>query len=101
MVPFKYVDFYDVPRLILLKYRDRLFLLASYFDEEKDDYEDNYSIDILPSLVEQRILESSRKVLEEEIEGRLHLGEIHVKDVVFDRTRRQMLDSTFLNKYIK
>jgi hypothetical protein len=53
MVPFKYIDFYDVPRFLLLKYRDHLFLLASYFDEEKDDYDDNYSIDILPSWVEQ------------------------------------------------
>ena len=50
MVPFKYIDFWDVPRFLLLKYRDHLFLLASYFDEEKDDYDDNYSIEHLAVL---------------------------------------------------
>jgi hypothetical protein len=101
MVPFKYVDFYDVPRFILLKYRGHLFVLANYFDEEKDDYDDNYSIDILPSWVDQKIAESSWKVLEEDIEGRRQLGEIPVKDVVFDQTKRRTLDPTFLDKYMK
>jgi len=87
--------------LILLKYRDHLFLLASYFDEEKDDYDDNYSIDILPSWVEQKIAELSWKVLEEDIDGRRQLGEIPVKDVVFDQTKRRTLDPTFLDKYMK
>jgi len=101
MVPFKYIDFWDVPRFLLLKYRDHLYLLASYFDEEKDDYDDNYSIDILPSWVEQKIAESSWKVLEEDIDGRRQLGEIPVKDVVFDQTKKRTLDPTFLDKYMK
>jgi hypothetical protein len=101
MVAFKYVDFYDVPRLILFKYRNLLFLLASYFDESKDDHEDNYSIELLPTWVEQKIADSSWKVLEEEISGRQLLGQIPVKDVIFDHTKRQTLDPTFLDKYLK
>jgi hypothetical protein len=100
MAPFKYVDFYDVPRLILLKYRDHLFLLASYFDEEKDDYDDKYSVDILPPWVEQKIGESNWRVLEGGIEGRRQIGEIPVKDIVFDQTKRRALDPTFLDKYM-
>ena len=87
--------------MILLKYRDHLFLLASYFDEDKDDYDHNYSIDLLPSWVEQKFAESSRKVLEEDIDGRRQLGEIPVKDVVFDQTKRRTLDPTFLDEYMK
>jgi hypothetical protein len=98
MVPFKYVEFCDVPRLITFKYRDKFFLLASYFDEEKDDYEENYLIEILPPWVEQRIGEASWTVLEDDIGAKL-LGEIPVKDVVFDLTKRRTLDPTFLNKY--
>jgi hypothetical protein len=101
MVPFSYAEFYDVPRLILFTYRDHLFLLASFFDEEKDDYEENYSIELLPSWVEEKIAVWSWKVLEDEISGRRLLGEIPVKDVVFDQTKSQTLDPTFLDKYLK
>src|SRR6266852_4081649 len=100
MVPFKYVDFYDIPRLIMLRYQGHLFLLASYFDEEKDDHDENYSIELLPSWVEQKIADSSWKVLEDDIGAKL-LGEIPVKDVVFDHTKRRTLDPIFLDKYLK
>ena len=100
MVPFKYVDFYDVPRLIMLRYQNLLFLLASHFDEEKDDYEENYSIELLPSWVEQKIAASSWKVLEDDI-GARRLGEIPVKDVVFDHTKRRALNTAFLDEYLK
>jgi hypothetical protein len=100
MVPFKYVDFYDVPRLIMFRYRDRLFLLASYFDDEKDDHDENYSIQLLPSWVEQKIADSSWKVLEDDIGAEL-LGEVPVKAVGFDETKRRTLDPTFLDKYLK
>jgi len=99
MVPFKYVDFYDVPGLILLKYRDELFLLASYFVEDRDDYEAEYRISILPSWVEQKIADSSWKVLENEI-GARPVGTLPVKDLVFDQTKRQTLDPAFLDKYL-
>ena len=100
MVSFKYVDFYDVPRLIIFRYQGHLFLLGSYFDEDKDDHDEDYSIELLPSWVEQKIAELSWKVLEDDISGRRRLGDIPLKDVVFDSTRRQALDPTFLDKYI-
>jgi hypothetical protein len=100
MVPFKYVDFYDVPRLILFQYREHLFLLSSYFDKDKDDHDDDYSIEVLPSSVAQRIEKESWKVLED-LEGRRPLGEIPVKDVIFDQTKRRTLDPGFLDKFLK
>jgi hypothetical protein len=48
MVEFQYGDFCDVPRFIILKYRDTLFLLRSAFDEELDEYPDSYSVYRLP-----------------------------------------------------
>ncbi len=100
MVQFKYVDFNDVPHLVLFTYRGRLILLASYFNEEKDDYDENYSIQILPSWVEQRIAESSWRVLEDDI-GAEQIGEISIKDVIFDSSKRNTLDPSFLDKYLE
>ncbi len=44
MVPFRYVDYYDVPRTIALRYKGKLFLLQSAFDDKLDEYPDNYSV---------------------------------------------------------
>jgi hypothetical protein len=54
----------------------------------------------LPSWVEQKIADSSWKVLEEDIGSKL-LGEIPVKDVIFDETKRRTLDPTFLDRFLK
>ena len=96
MVPFKYINFWDVPRLIILKYRDKLFLLGSYFDDALDEYDDHYTIESIPFYVEQGIMESWSVL--EKIE-RHPVGKILVKDVVFDETRRKFLDPVFLNQY--
>lgn len=100
MVPFYYVDYFDVPRVIRFWYRHRLFLLASHFDEELDDFETDYSISLLPAWVDQKIKEtSSWKILEEEGAWGTPLGTIPVKQVIFDSTRRRTLDPAFLDKY--
>jgi hypothetical protein len=98
MVPFRYCDFWDVPRLVIVKYRDKLFLLGSYFDEALDDYDEAYTIEIVPQWVEQRI-ESSWDFLKE-IE-RCVVGTVPVKEVVFDKTKRQFLNPGFLDKYVE
>ena len=97
MVPFKYFDFWDVPRVITISYRDQHFLLESYFDEAIDDYPEDYTITMVAPELEQQIMESSWTVLAE-IERR-PLGTIPVREVVFDESRRKYLDPAFLDKY--
>ncbi|MGH9633577.1 MAG: hypothetical protein ACRD72_01955 [Candidatus Angelobacter sp.] len=97
MIPFKYFEFWDVPRVIMISYHDQDFLLESYFDEAIDDYPDDYAITLVAPGLEQRIRESSWTVLAE-IERR-PLGTIPVREVVFDETRRKYLDPVFLDKY--
>jgi len=101
MVPFIYVDFWDVPRLLLFRYRESLFVLASCFSEEKDDWPDSYTIQSLPNWVEDKIRESDWRVLEQEIEGRKFLGEIAVNSVIFDETRKRTLDPSFLDEFLE
>jgi hypothetical protein len=97
MIAFKYFDFWDVPRVITISYRDQHFLLESHFDEAIDDYDEDYTITQVAPGLEQRIMGSSWAVLTE-IERR-PLGRIPVKDVAFDETRRKSLDPIFLDKY--
>ncbi len=39
MTDFRYVDFYEFPRTIVLRVRNRWFLLQSAFNDELDEYE--------------------------------------------------------------
>jgi hypothetical protein len=48
MVPFRFVEFFDVPRTIVVRYRKLLFLLQTAFDHELDKYPENYSVYLLP-----------------------------------------------------
>jgi hypothetical protein len=96
MVPFKYGDFYDVPRLIVLKYKGRIIMLGSYFDEKKDEYEDSYSIYLLPSSTN---VEVSKSLYEGDVDAKL-IGSVSIKSVVFDTTKRNALNPEFLDKYL-
>jgi hypothetical protein len=95
MVPFRYIEFYDVPRTIALHYRGKLLLLQSAFDEELDEYPDRYSVYLLPEEAEASLQESSWSFME-----RLKLtciGQVPVKDVRFDPTKRHALDASVLD----
>jgi hypothetical protein len=96
MVPFKYGDFYDVPRLIVLKYKGRIIMLGSYFDEKKDEYEDSYSIYLLPSSIN---VEVSKSLYQGDVDAKL-IGSVSIKSVVFDTTKRNALNPEFLDKYL-
>jgi len=96
MVPFNYGDFYDVPRLILLKYKGQVIMLGSYFDEKKDEYEDSYSIYLLPSSIEEEI---SKSLYEGDVEAKL-IGSVPIRSVIFDGTKRRALNPEFLDKYL-
>ena len=59
MVPFKYVDFYDVPRTIVLRYKGKFLLLQSAFEDQIDDYAESYSVYELPESVESSLARGS------------------------------------------
>ena len=63
MIPFRYGGFWDVPRYIVLRYRDGLLYVQSAFDEELDDYPDNYSVYKIPTSAEPSIEEGSWEFL--------------------------------------
>jgi len=99
MVAFRYADFYDVPRLIFFDHLHAHYLLQSLFNDEKDDYEENYSVYAVPVEIATKLAAGHWKSIEE---ARLEkLGEIPVGSVVFDTTKRRLLDPSFLGQLLQ
>jgi hypothetical protein len=95
MTPFQYLEFYDVPRCITLRYGERLFLLQSAFDESLDGYPASYSIYVLPDSVEDSLKKGSWEFLSST--PMTSIGHVQVGDVVFDSSKRKELDASFLD----
>jgi hypothetical protein len=95
MTPFAYVEFYDVPRTIILPVREKWILLRSAFNENLDDYEAEYSVYQLPSPFEPPTKGSSWKFVEET--ELIPLGKIPVHEVKFDSTKRRTLSAAALD----
>lgn len=98
MTPFQYVDFYDVPRCIALRYRERLLLLQSAFDETLDNYPTSYSIYVLPESVEESLRDGSWAFLSDT--SMTCIGHIQIDQVSFDPSKRNELDASFLDSFI-
>ena len=97
MTPFSYVEFYDVPRLLILVVRNKWILLRSAFNEDLDDYDPDYSVSLLPSSFEPPQKDAHWDFLNEELKA---LGKIPVQDVKFDETKRRTLNATPLDHLV-
>jgi hypothetical protein len=95
MVPFRYVEFYDVPRLIALRYRGKLLLLQSAFSDTLDEYPNVYSVYELPESTEPLLTAGSWSFLERT--ALASIGEITVSSVKFDATKRKTMDPSILD----
>ena len=98
MVPFRFGSFYDVPRTIVVRYRERLVLLRSDFDDILDEYPDTYSVYVLPDSVEESLKRSSWEFL---VSISNCIGCIPVKSVTFDPSKSKMIDPSILDELIK
>lgn len=98
MVPFRYREYYDVPRAIVLRYKGKLLLLDSLFDDKLDDYPDSYSVYELPDAVESSLGNDSWLFLENA--KLVCVGQMPVNAVRFDSTRRKALDPSVLDKIL-
>ena len=94
IIPFQYGGFWDVPRYILLQYREKALLLQSPFDGKIDEYPDVYSVYQVPEVISQSVLSGDWASLEG-AELRF-IGEIPISTVAFDPTKRRTLDSSCL-----
>ena len=95
---FKYGGFYDVPRCLSLRYRGRLFLLQSAFDEDLDEYPADYSIYIVPELSDNLRPVCSSEFLD--TTPMACIGHIPIEQVVFDPSKREALDASCLDSLL-
>jgi hypothetical protein len=95
MTPFQYVEFYDVPRCIALRYRERLLLLQSAFDEDVDDYTTSYAVYTLPESVKDLLYKGSWEFLSNTPMN--CIGHVQIDHVAFDPTKRKELDASCLD----
>ena len=97
MVKFRYGGYWDVPRDIVFRYRDQLFLFLSSFDEDLDEYPDDYSVYRVPTSYPSSEIESWMYVPTESF---TYLGQIPIRSVTFDATLRKELDASVLDPLI-
>jgi len=95
IIPFRYGGFWDVPRYMLLRYRQKALLLQSPFDDRMDEYPNVYFVYQMPDAIAESVLGGDWALLEG---AELHLiGEIPISTVTFDPTKRRTLDSSCLD----
>jgi hypothetical protein len=91
-VPIRYRDFYDYPRIFVVKFRGEDFLFDAAFDEAQDEYANEYSIYRLDRLSEADLAGSWHALAQQ---GQL-LGHVGVGNISFDSTRRLWIDASVL-----
>lgn len=95
MEKIEYQEFWDIPRLFIVRYKNKFFLFNCKFDEEKDDYPDTYKVYLLKES------DVDSKNWEEKISSDTpFLGELKTGDIRFDTTKRKEMDVDILNKFI-
>ena len=92
MVPFVYRDFYDFPRLVVFQHEGRCILLESAFDAALGDYTPDYTVFQL-TVREPASLPNSWVGI---AEGATRLGRIPISKVLFDPSRRRLVDPSML-----
>jgi hypothetical protein len=84
-----YRDFYDVPRMFLVRYRNRQFLFDCIFDEREDEYGSSYRVMEMPDLNDDVLSGDWRRL--PRIALKL-IGEVPVAEVRFDPSLRDSVD---------
>ena len=97
-IPFRYREFYDVPRLIDFQFGDEWFCLSSDFDEEIDDYPDFYDVYLLPFRSEEEFESNPHYWMD--LSAAVHLGQIPVAGLGLDQTRRKSIDGQAFEKWL-
>lgn len=84
-----YRDFWDLPRIFLVERNDVILLFDCKFDEDKEDYDNTYSVYVMPDLAGRELAGSWNQLTNKALKL---LGTLSVEEVVFDASRRKWID---------
>lgn len=91
----EYRDFYDVPRIFVVNHRGTVYLFDCPFDQELDEYPDIYKVFVLPP---GSYSDLSRSWDDLASRATAYLGEVPVKSVQFDSTKRREIDISVMDE---
>lgn len=92
-----YSGFWDRPLGFVTQYRDHQFYFHREFDESADEYEDSYKIFLLPNLLNSEITTLWGNLQQKTTR---YLGQIPVKEVIFDPSFRTSVSIDTLDNII-
>ena len=98
MIPIKYREFYDIPRMFIVSYHGHIYLFECQFNEAKDDYPSHYDVHLMPSLT-AKDLEGSWAGLTSRAVSKI--TEVPIEKVKFDETLRDAVDAEVLERLNK
>lgn len=90
-------DYWDVPRIFLVRHRDQLMLFDCPFDEEIEDFLKEYRVYLMPELKAADLSGSWEFLASKAVRA---LGTIPVREVVFDPTNRKSVRSDLLDQIL-
>jgi hypothetical protein len=89
-----YRDFWDVPRIFLVRDQGTLYLFDCQFDRAVEDYPESYDVFVMPPLSEAELAASWAPLHEHAIK---RLGRLPIHGVQFDPTLRQRVDVSVID----
>lgn len=92
--PIRYSGFYDVPLAFVVQHQGTYLLFRRDFDDDLDDYPDAYEVYALAG-ISDKMAEIPWTHLAEFTGERL--GQVSVRDVQFDATKRREMDTAILD----
>lgn len=90
----RYSGFYDVPRAFAVQHHGACLLFQRDFDDELDDSPDHYEVYPLPDVSGSRA--ERRWAYLPELAAK-RLGQVPVRDVLFDAAKRREIDTAILD----
>ncbi len=94
--PILYRDFYDVPRMFVVRFGGKTYLFDCPFDEIKDEYGTHYSVFLMPPLDDADLAGDWRKLLSLAVQLK---GKVPVSDVKFDTSKRKEVNVDFFEQF--
>lgn len=92
-----YAGFYDHPLGFTVRHQEALYLFWRDFSDDLDEYEDAYRVYAMPPMTDESIQSSWLNLNET---ATALLGEVPVKSVVFDETRRREIETDVLERLL-
>jgi hypothetical protein len=90
----KYFSFWDVPRTFAFERGGRVYVLASEFDDDLDEYPNDYEVFVVSGIGNLSVV-SDWKSIEPLL--KTSIGRVLVESVRFDESLRKYVDGSFLD----